>query len=441
MGNLTPAATWIPLDVLGRLLLALGIGLLVGLEREWRGKEAGLRTFGLVSVLGALGGLLGPAHAIASMALVGILIVFLNLQAMRADSGTELTTSAALLVVFLTGTMCGVGHRVTPVAVSVVTAGLLSWKERLAQFGHNLSAAELRSAILLGILAFAIYPVLPDHPIDLWGLIVPRDAWLTVLLIAGIGFANYILWKLFGTRGIELAGFLGGLVNSTVTVTELSSRVAVMGLGLTGVAYRGIMFSTAAMALRNAIVLGLLERRALLIAGACLTLMLVVSAALGLLGPRAAPAVSDDPPLDLKSPFSLLSALKFGLIFLALQVLGTLAQALLGHLGFYAVSVLGGLVSSASAVAAAAALSGAGKISPTVAGVGAILASLASAVVNIVLVARLSRSPALTRKVALATALVVGLGLLGAGMTEHWSAAFRVDGPVHVISEAAVLAP
>jgi uncharacterized membrane protein (DUF4010 family) len=409
-----PAGTWVPLDVLSRLLLALGVGLLVGLEREWRGKEAGLRTFGLVSVLGALGGLLGPAYALVSMGLVGILIVFLNLQSMRAQQNTELTTSAALLVIFLTGLLCGVGHRVTPVAVSVVTAGVLSWKERLAQFGHNLTAAELRSAILLGILAFAIYPVLPTHPIDPWGLIIPRDAWLTVLLIAGIGFANYILWKLFGTRGIEFAGFLGGLVNSTVTVTELSSRVVGMGPALVAIAYRGIMFSTAAMALRNALVLGLLERRGLVVAGASLGSMLLASAALGLLAPRGLPALSDDAPLDLKSPFSLLSALKFGLIFLGLQILGTLAQGLFGQFGFYAVSVLGGLVSSASAVAAAAVLSVAGKISPDVAGVGAVLASLASAGINIVLVARLSHSRQLTRRVTLATVLVVAIGLVGA---------------------------
>jgi uncharacterized membrane protein (DUF4010 family) len=417
MASLPAAGTWLPIDVLVRLILALGTGLLVGLEREWRGKEAGLRTFGLASVLGALAGLLGTEYAIVSMSLLGILIVFLNLQSMRSDQGTELTTSAALLLVFLTGVLCGLGHRVTPVAVSVVTAGLLSWKERLAQFGHNLTAAELRSAILLGILAFAVYPVLPDHAVDSWGLIVPRDAWLTVLLIAGIGFANYILWKLFGTRGIEFAGFLGGLVNSTVTVTELSSRVAVVGSGLVGVAYRGILFSTAAMALRNAVVLGLLERRALVVAGASLGLMLVVSAVLGLLTPRSVLAPSEDEPLDLKSPFSLLAALKFGFIFLCLQVLGSVGQGLFGHFGFYVVSSLGGLVSSASAVAAAAALVVSGKISPSVGGIGAILASLASAGVNIALVARLSHSRPLTRRVALATAIVVAIGLGGAVLT------------------------
>lgn len=411
--------TWVPLDVLGRLSLALGTGLLVGLEREWRGKEAGLRTFGLVSVLGALSGLLGLPYALTCLGLVGVLLVFLNLQSMRTDVSTELTTSAALLVTCMTGVLCGHGHRVTPVAVSVVTAGLLSWKESLAAFGHKLTAAELRSAILLGILAFAIYPVLPAHSIDPWGLIVPRAAWLTVLLIASIGFANYILWKLFGTRGIEFAGFLGGLVNSTVTVNELSARVADVGVGMVTVAYRGIMLSVTAMALRNAMVLGLLQPSALAVSGATLALMLLVSGGLALGAVGVSPAGTEDQPLDLKSPFSLASALKFGVIFLMLQIAGTGAQRLFGQLGFYVVSVVGGFVSSASAVAAAATLTSAGKVSPTVAGVGAVLASLASASVNIVLVARLARSDELSRRIRLSTLAVLAIGLVGVVVTAY----------------------
>ncbi|HEU4576642.1 MAG TPA: DUF4010 domain-containing protein [Polyangiaceae bacterium] len=419
MQSLPVAVSWVPLDVLARLILALGVGLLVGLEREWRGKEAGLRTFGLVSLLGALSGLLGMPYALACIGLVGILLVFLNLQGMRAEGSTELTTSAALLVVFITGLLCGFGHRVTPVAVSVITAGLLSWKERLSEFGHRLTAEELRSAILLGILAFAVYPVLPDHPIDRWGLIDPREAWLTVLLIAGIGFANYILWKLFGTRGIEFAGFLGGLVNSTVTVTELSARVADVGGNLVDVAYRGIMLSVAAMAVRNALVLGLLRPGALLVSGWSLGLMLLASALLAFSRKKHVADTSGDKPLDLKSPFSLLSALKFGAIFLLLQIADTFAQGLFGHFGFYVISVLGGVVSSASAVAAAATLAATGTISSAVAGVGAILASLASAAVNTVLVARFADSPLLRRRVLASTAAIVAIGLSGAAITAY----------------------
>jgi len=222
----------------------------VGLERQWRRKEAGLRTFGLASLLGCMGGLLGPGYALMGLGLLGLLVIFLNVQSLLAGQGTELTTSVALLVTGFTGVFCGLGHTLTPVAVSVVSAALLAWKEPMAGFSIGLTEAELRSAILLAILAFVIYPALPAGAVDPWGLVDLRTAWVTVLLIAGIGFATYVLLKLYGARGIELTGFLGGLVNSTVTVAELAGRVGETP-ELAEVAYRGVMIATAAMVVRN----------------------------------------------------------------------------------------------------------------------------------------------------------------------------------------------
>ena len=197
MENITAVNDFSSLESLYRLGLALGVGLFIGLEREWRGKEAGLRTFGFTALLCALGGMLGESYGLLAVALTAVLIIFLNWQSIRSDQGAELTTSAALLVTALTGVLCGLGHKITPAAVAVVTAGLLAWKERLAVFSHKLTAAELRSAILLAVLTFAIYPALPTSAIDPWGLIIPRAAWMTVILIAAIGFVNYMLWKIF----------------------------------------------------------------------------------------------------------------------------------------------------------------------------------------------------------------------------------------------------
>ena len=111
---------------------------------------------------GRLGGPLG----VAALLLVGVLVIFLNLQSMRAGQGTELTTSAALLLTGLFGLMAGLGHVATPSATAVIAAGLLAWKERLAGFSHRITANELRSAILFAILTFAIHPLLPDHPVN-----------------------------------------------------------------------------------------------------------------------------------------------------------------------------------------------------------------------------------------------------------------------------------
>lgn len=415
MDNLPPAIHWPPLQALMRLTLALSVGLFVGLEREWRGKEAGLRTFGFASLLGAMGGLLGTPYALLGVGLLGVLIAFLNWQSLQEQKGVELTTSAALLVTGFTGVLCGLGHTVTPAAVAVTSAGLLTWKEWLAGFSHKITAEELRSAILLAILAFAIYPVLPAQPVDPWGLIAPRAAWVTVILIAAIGFVNYLLWKVFGERGVEVTGFLGGLVNSTVTVTELANRVRQVTGKLVDVVYRGVMLATAAMALRNAVLLGLLSLGALVDSMLPLALILISSVGLALRRIQSvAPGEGEAPVLPLKSPFSLLAALKFGLLFLVFQVVGTVGQQLLGQFGFYAVSAVGGLVSSASAVASAATLCANGKLSPAVAGTGAIIATLTSAGVNVVLVERLSSNRPLTLRLGRALGLVLGLGLVGA---------------------------
>ena len=102
-----------------------------------------------------------------------------------------------------------------------------------------MSDLELRSAILLAILSFIIYPILPAQAIDPWGLIEPQTTWVTVILIAALGFVNYVLWKIYGPRGIDITSFLGGLVNSTAAVAELAHRVKESGGKLLTVAYRG----------------------------------------------------------------------------------------------------------------------------------------------------------------------------------------------------------
>jgi uncharacterized membrane protein (DUF4010 family) len=412
-----------------RLVLALVIGLFVGLEREWRHKHAGVRTFGFVSLLGSLGGILNENYALLSIALLGIPIVFLNLQTLRANKGTELTTSVAMLVTGFAGVLCGQGHTVTPVAVAVMTTALLSWKESLKRFSLGISASELRAAIMLAMLSFVIYPALPKGSIDPWKLVQPREAWLTVILVAGIGFVNYVLWKMYGTRGIQVAAFLGGLVNSSVAVIELAKRVYETQGRLTEIAYQGIILATGAMLVRNGLLLAILSPVALKSSALALALMLTAITGLGLihflsnlkLSMRSLEPTdssnreSEEAPTELnfESPFSLQSALKFGLIFLALQIAAVLAQKALGQFGFYGISLLGGLISSASAVASAAILADHGTLSAKVAGTGAVLASVTSALVNLPLVARISRSRQLSIRLTIALGLVSVLGLIG----------------------------
>jgi uncharacterized membrane protein (DUF4010 family) len=406
---MTPLVYLPTLECLG---LALAIGLFVGLEREHRRKEAGLRTFGFVALIGALGALLGTTFALASLGFLALIVVLLNVQSLRENQGLELTTSAAVFVTGLCGILCGFGHTLTPAALAVVTAALLAWKEPMAGFSKALTDKELRSAIALAILAFVVYPALPAGTIDRWDLFEPRGAWLTVLPIAGIGFANYILLKLYGARGVEVTGFLGGIVNSTVTVSELARRDREANGELERTTFRGVLLATAAMILRNGAILVVLAPAAFVAGGGAFVAM--AAASVGLAAWRRRSAVAATPPtLPLESPFSVSSALRYGALFLALQVAGSLAQRALGEVGFYAVSLIGGLLSSASAVASAGTIAAHGEVSAHVAGTGAVLATLVSAAVNLPLAARISQDRVLGRRLVVPIAAILVLGIAG----------------------------
>ncbi len=409
-----PNAEWPYIQILVRLALSLALGLLIGIERERRGKEAGLRTFGFICLLGALGGSLGTAFSLVILILVGVLAVLLNIQTLRMNQGTELTTSAAMLVTCTAGILCGQGHTISPAAVMVSATALLAWKERLAGFSMGLTESELRSAVMLAILAIVIYPALPVGAIGPWNLFEPRAAWIAVILIAGIGFVNYILWKLYGMRGVELSGFFGGLVNSNFTVIEMASRLQQKSNEFVDSAYRGILLATTAMIMRNASLLLILAPLALVGSFTAFLLMMLSSTILVLWNyrHRNRNLIDETPNMKLDLPFSLPLALKYGVVFLGLHIVGGLTQRMFGDVGFYLVSIVGGLMSSASAVAAAAALASQGHLSPTVAGNGAVLASFTSIAFSLSFVVHSGNSQ-LIRRLAIAMACVVLTGIIG----------------------------
>lgn len=407
-----PSVEWPYVETLLRLSLGLSLGLLIGLERERSAKEAGLRTFAFIAVMGTLGGLMGDAFALVSLGLTALLTVYLNVRTLMEREGAELTTSAAMLLTCLAGILCGLGHRLTPAAIIVSTTALLAWKRPLSGFTRGLTEAEVRSAIVLAILAIVIYPALPEGSVGPMSLIEPRAAWITVLLIAGIGFINYILWKLYGSRGADIAGFLGGLVNSSVTVSELASRAASARPEMVHGAYRGVILATAAMLTRNIVLLGILAPSALFYCLGAFAPMLLCCLLLLRLNRRFELSRTEDPSAALELPFSLTVALKYGLLFLLLTVVSSLTLNLLGEAAFYAVSFVGGLLSSASAVASAAALVAQQTIDPWQGAIGALLASLASVVINVPFMMR-ARNPQLTRRLAIAMTAITACGIAG----------------------------
>jgi uncharacterized membrane protein (DUF4010 family) len=405
-----------PAEVAAKIAVSLGIGLLVGIEREWSNKDLGIRTFALTALLGTVAALFAPSMAIMSMVGVFLIVVFANARSLLVDRSLESTTSAALLAIFVLGALVGQGHLFTPVAAAILMTMLLAWKVELHRFAGGLEPAEIRSAVLLGLLGLVIYPILPGRFIDRWELINPRQAWITVIVIAGIGFVNYVLLKVYGTRGIFISGFLGGFVNSSATAVELARPLGV-GDASSSMAIAALLLTAIAMFASNLIILALFAPSAVLTAAGPLLAMTM----LGLIFVRRERAGVDEAPAEihLESPVSLKRVLSFATLFLLIQIVSTLSERYLGKLGFLGISVLGGLVSSASTSAAAANMVGHGQMQAGLAGAGVVLASIASALINLPIIARNAKNPALFRRLTILTVLLSGIGMAFLALQEY----------------------
>jgi len=394
-----------------KMAVSVCIGMLIGMERKWSHKEAGIRTFSIIALLGMLASVVGPDFIIAAMVGVFLLIIAINARTLKTEDTLEVTTSAALIVDYVLGVLIGLGHIFTPVAGAIIMTMLLALKTELNKFAGGLLPSEIRSAILLGLIGFVIYPVLPDRYIDPWQLFNPSDAWISIIAIAGIGFINYVFLRIFSTGGLYLGAIFGGLVNSSATVAEVSSRVQATGLAskLTALC----LLTTIAMFARNLVIVTLFAPESI---SATLIPLAAMSAVAALLIARD--KVTEGKPaantavLKLDSPISVKKILSFGLLFIVIQVAGTLLTRLFGSYGLLATGVFGGLVSSASTTAAAATMAMHGKISPALAGSVAIVSSLASAIVNLPIVWRIVKDKAIVKKLTIEISIVIAVGIL-----------------------------
>jgi len=396
-----------PAEIAAKIAVSLGIGLLVGIEREWSNKDLGARTFALIALLGALAVLVAPSMAIMSSVGVFLIIIIANIRSLIVERSLAATTSAALLVTFVLGALVGQGHLFTPVAAAILMTMLLTAKGELHRFAGGLLPAEIRSAVLLGLLGFVVYPLLPNRFIDKWDLINPRQAWLTVIVIAGIGFVNYLLLNVYGARGLYLSGFLGGFVNSSTAAVELAKPLVSANTPPT-MAVGALLLTIIAMFLRNLILLALFAPSAAWYAA--LPILAMATAALVFAVHSKTDGNSQD--IHLQSPVSLKRVLSFALLFLAIQIVATLSERHLGRFGFLVISALGGFISSASTSAAAANMVGHNQLPANLASAAVVLASVTSALVNLPIIHRTAKNPGVSRKLSVVTLLLAGLGTL-----------------------------
>ena len=235
--TLPGAAAMDTIELYQRLALALAIGLLVGLERGWREREesagtrtAGIRTFGLIGILGGIWAATMPALgpiplAAAGLAFAGAFTLFQWREAVARDT-YSVTSTVAGLVVFALGAFAVLGNQAAAAGAGVATVVVLAARTNLHEFLRHLTWPELRSAIVLLAMTFLLLPILPDRALDPFGAINLHDLWLMVVLIAAVAFAGYVAVRMFGQRRGLLVSAAAGAVVSSTTVTLVNARLA-----------------------------------------------------------------------------------------------------------------------------------------------------------------------------------------------------------------------
>ncbi|PSP34630.1 MgtC/SapB transporter [Halobacteriales archaeon QH_10_67_22] len=421
--NIPGQLSSLPLDTeVVQVLLAAALGLFLGLEREWSHKSAGIRTFSLVALLGAVFTVVGAeALVVVGGLLVIVQGVLVAVDRMRDEDkeGLSLTTSVSMLVAYGVGVLVATEFVLEAVTVTVTSSLLLVLKRELHSFAWGLSRAELRSAAEFAILAFVVYPLLPAGEFEL-GVreltvtVEPRVIWLLVVTVAGIGIVNYAIVQNYGGRGIAVTGFFGGLASSTAVVGTMIDHVR-QHPEARSYAVAAILLADAAMAVRNLAIAVAFTFESGVLVGAVVPLGAVI---LGSVVIAALTADWDETvPMDLDSPFSLRYVLGFGGLFLLVVVAGGLAAGQFGTVGFYVTAALTGLVSSAGATTSAVILYRGGGLSAEATVVAILLATAASIVVKAGLTVA-SPDRTFARRVAVySTVLLVAAGAVTAAGT------------------------
>jgi uncharacterized membrane protein (DUF4010 family) len=353
------------------LALSLGLGLLVGFQREWAAKRlAGIRTFPLVTLLGTLTAQLTTAFGSWLLA-AGILalaaIVWSGSRESHSGENPEtgITTEVALLVMFVVGAVVARGQAVSAVAVSGAVAVLLHWKRPLHEFVRRIGEDEVRSVMQLVLIGLVILPALPNRSFGPFQVLNPFQIWSMVVLIVSISLGAYLAHRLVGPNlGTIAAGVLGGLISSTATTVSYARRTRdaprrvpatalVLALSSTVVLPRMLLLA----ALVAPGVFGVLARPLIamfaFMAGLCAIVYVLTR-------DRLPMARLDHAPSDLRA------AVGFGLLYAAVLLGVAAARQWLGERGLYAVATLSGLTDVDAITLSIARMLELGRVEPAI---------------------------------------------------------------------------
>ena len=415
------------LELFKRLGVALGAGIIIGIERGWHardeaegGRVAGVRTFAIIGLLGGLwaylADLLGEVVlGFAFIAFAAIMLVArMRQSAMAGDYG--ITTVVASLVTFAVGAIAVRGHLGIAAAASVVTAMLLGIKPMLHRWIAKIERRELMAVLELLVMTLVLLPVLPDQGYGPWQALNPREIWLMVVLIAGMHLIGYVTVRLLGSRrGVPMAGLAGGLVASTAVAVSFS-RLGRQSPKAARAYAAGIVLASATMFARVAVVVGIVKPTLLaMLAPPMLAATLVGAIAAWVLWRKSDGPASEAPEVKPRNPFEFSTALKFGVLLAVVMLVSRGLNAWLGEAGVWLAGLVSGLADVDAITLSLARISDT-VLSPSVAASGIAIATAANTIVKSgIAFAAGGRRMGVPVGVSLGAALLAGLAGLAAG--------------------------
>lgn len=350
-----------------RLAVSLGIGLLIGAERERRKGQgpdrapAGLRTFAVTALVGGVSLAFGGEGVLVAVALVvGALATVAYARSRGSDPG--ITSEVALVATLLLGALA-VRQPALAGGLAVLTTILLASRTRLHRFvGKVLTEQELHDALLFAAALLVVLPLTPDHGLPPLGVPNPRTVWRLVVVVMAASAAGYVALRSLGPRyGLPLAGFASGFVSSAATIAAMGKRAA-GDRGVSAAAVAGAVLSTVATVVQMVALLAVTSpaclaalARPLAFAGAAAVLYGAVFAVRG----ARRPAPREIAP---GRAFDLRTAVLFAALVSAVTVAAAAVSARYGQSGLVLAAGAGGFADTHSPAAAVAALVASGRI-------------------------------------------------------------------------------
>ncbi len=335
-------------EIYQTIAISLGLGLLVGVQREWKESDiAGIRTFPLITLLGTLStiasdGTVGWLSAAGLVALAALLVVANQAKALAKKYDFGMTTEVAVLMMFVVGAALGVGLTGPAIVTGGIIAVLLHWKQKLHGFVARMGEKDLRSLFHLVLIALVILPVLPDQTYGPYDVLNPYSIWRMVVLIVGISMSAYVAYKLLGARtGAVLGGIFGGLISSTATTVSYA-RQSAQDSSATPMAALVIVIASTIVNVRVLFEVGVvapqLLRVTLLPIAAILVLMAIQCGVLFI--PLRNQITS---PPDHENPAQLKAAILFGTLYAVVLLIVAAAKDQFGNEALYLVALISGL--------------------------------------------------------------------------------------------------